>query len=103
MSHKPNPKDIDTSLFPASKAQQEVEYQQSKERPKLPTGLIFDNIPKAARIFNAVVKHLGSYRGINSAPLLFVVRENIYPPDGPDLLFTNAPRSRYISFDEEMI
>jgi hypothetical protein len=102
-SRELNPDDIDVDLFPAFKAQAEVEEHQRKEKPDLPTGLVLDNTPKAARVFDAVVEHLGRHRGISGAPLSYVIRTNIYPPDGTDPLFTNAPRTRYTSFDDEMI
>ena len=87
------PDDIDITLFPAFKAQAKVEAQQRKEKPDLPTGLVLDNTPKAARVFDAVVEHLGRYHGISGAPLSYVIRANIYPPDGTDPQFTNAPRT----------
>ena len=96
------PDDIDVTLFPAFKAQAEVEEQQRKEKPNLPTGLVLDNTPKAACVFDAMVEHLGRHHGISSAPLSYVIRANIYPLDGTDPLFTNAPRTQYTSFDDEM-
>jgi hypothetical protein len=97
------PRDIDPDLFPAFKAQKEIEDQQRKDKPELPTGLTLDQTPKAARVFELVREHLGRYRGISGAPLSYVVRDQPFPPDGPDPMFTNVPRSRYESFDAEMI
>jgi len=90
-------------MFSAYKAQKEIEDQQRKEKPELPTGLTLDNTPKAGRVFEAVVEHFGRYRGINGAPLSYVVRENVYPPDGPDPMYNAPYGSRYVSFDAEMV
>jgi hypothetical protein len=95
--------DIDVSLFPAFKAQKEIEDQQRKDKPELPTGLELNQTPKAAKVFELVREHLGRYRGISGVPLSYVVREQPFPPDDPDPMFTNVPRSRYESFDAEMI
>ncbi len=95
--------DIDVSLFPAFKAQKEIEDQQRKDKPELPTGLELNQTPKAAKVFELVREHLGRYRGISGVPLSYVVREQPFPPFGPDPMFTSTPRSRYESFDAEMI
>lgn len=96
-------KDIDPNIFPMFKAQKEIEDQQRKTKPELPTGLTLDQTPKAAKVFELVREHLGRYRGISGVPLSYVVRDQPFPPDDPDPMFINAPRSRYESFDAEMI
>jgi hypothetical protein len=73
------PRDIDPDLFPAFKAQKEIEDQQRKNKPELPTGLTLDQTPKAARVFELVREHLGRYRGISGAPLSYVVRDQPFP------------------------
>ena len=95
--------DIDVSLFPAFKAQKDIEDLQRKDKPELPTGLELNQTPKAAKVFELVREHLGRYRGISGVPLSYVVREQPFPPDYPDPMFTSIPRSRYESFDAEMI
>jgi hypothetical protein len=96
-------KDIDPNLFPMFKAQKEIEDQQRKTKPELPTGLTLDQTPKAAKVFELVREHLGRYHGISRVPLSYVVRDQPFPPDDPDPMFTNVPRSRYKSFDAKMI
>ena len=96
-------KDIDLDHFPAYRAQRDVEEKDSKIKVDLPTGLVLDNTPNAARVFDSVLEHLGRHRGINGAPLSYVVREQIYPPTDQDPIYLFTPFSRYASFDEEMV
>lgn len=91
------------ALFGGIKIQREIEEKQKGVKVDLPTGLTLDVSIKAAKTFEAVVKHLGRYRGISGVPLSYVVRTQLLPPNQATDPAVGDPHSKYASYDAEMI
>ena len=98
-----SPLDIHPSKFAGIKIQREIEEKQKGIKVDLPTGLTLEQPIKVAKTFEAIVEHLGRYRGISGVPLSYVVRTQLLPPNQ----FTDPPvgdiGSAYSSYDAEMV
>jgi len=102
-THTLMPNAIAPSMFEGIKIQREIEAKQKGVKVDLPTGLSLENPIKVAKTFEAVVEHLGRYRGISGVPLSYVVRTNLLPKGHYSDPAVGEQGSQYASYDAEMV